>query len=69
MSKGSGKMKIRTRKRMGNEFTDRARVQLKFCSHSSHFPFPFGRSSFPVPRFIIILKTDLMNVTITGNNE
>ena len=34
-----------------------------------HFPFPFGRSSFPVPRFFIILKTDLMNVTITGNNE
>ena len=53
---------------MGNEFTDRARVQLQFCSHFS-FPVPFGRSSFPVPRFIIILKTDLMNVTITGNNE
>ena len=34
-------------KENGNEFTDRARVQVKFCSH-----FSFSRSlwSFPIPR-------------------
>ena len=47
MSTGNGKMKIRTRKRivMGNEFTDRARVQVLF----PFFMFPF-HWSFPVPR-------------------
>ena len=47
MSTGNGKMKIRTRKRivMGNEFTDRARVQVLF----PFFFFPF-HWSFPVPR-------------------
>ena len=47
MSKGNGKMKIRTRKRMGNEVTDRAKVQVKFCSH---FSFSCSLWLIPIPR-------------------
>ena len=45
-------------KENGNEFTDTARVQVKFCSHFS-FPRSSGCSRFPVPRFINLLKTEL----------
>ena len=45
-------------KENGNEFTDRARVKVKFCSHFS-FSVLFGRSPFPVPRFINLLTTEL----------
>ena len=42
---GNGRMG--TKQRIGNEFTDRARIQVRFCSH-----FSFSRSpcSFPAPR-------------------
>ena len=52
MSTGNGKMKI-GEKENGNEFTDRARVQVKFCSHFSFSrslcSFPISRSSFYQP--------------------
>ena len=49
-STGNGKMNIRTRKRivMGNEFTDRARVQVSvpIFIFPFHWSFPVARSSF-----------------------
>ena len=35
---------MRIKERIENEITDRARVQVRFCSH-----FSFSRSPFPVP--------------------
>ena len=43
---------------MGNEFTDRARVQVKFCSQFSFFR-SLSSSPFPVLRFIRFIKTEL----------
>ena len=34
---------MRTNERIGNEVTDRARIQIRFCSH-----FSFSTSPFPV---------------------
>ena len=44
---GQRKNENKNEKENCNEFTDRARVQVKFCSH-----FSFSRSfwSFPIPR-------------------
>ena len=36
--RGTGKWKLGTKQRTGNEVTDRAWVQLKFCSHFFHCP-------------------------------
>ena len=46
-----GKMKNGTKLRIGNEGTDRARVQIRFCSH---FSFPRSRFRVPDPRFSYI---------------
>ena len=46
----AGKMKNGNKLRIGNEVTDRARVQVRFRSHF-HFPVLRARSSFLVPRF------------------
>ena len=44
-ARGAGKMKNGNKLRIGNEVTDRARVQVRF---RSHFPVLRARSSFPV---------------------
>ena len=48
--RGTGKWKLGTKQRTGNEVTDRAWVQLKFCSHFFHCPVSRARfpCSFPV---------------------
>ena len=43
---------------MGNEFTDRDRSMLSFVP-IFHIPFPFGLPPFSVPRFIVVLKSEL----------
>ena len=53
-SKGNEKIKIGTRKRMGNEFTDRATVQVKFGSH-----FSFSSSLWSLLPYSLLLKTEL----------
>ena len=45
--RGAGKMKNGNKLRIGNEVTDRARVQVWFRLHF-HFPVLRARSSFPV---------------------
>ena len=37
----NGKMKNGNKKRIGNDVTDRARVQVTFCFHFSFSRFPF----------------------------
>ena len=39
-STANGKMKNGNKRENGNEDNDRARVQVRFCSHFSFFPFP-----------------------------
>ena len=47
---------METKQRTGNEVTDRAKVQSRFCSHlSDHFPIPRARLLLHVPRFCNIL--------------
>ena len=56
---GQREKENKNEKENGNELTHRARVQVNFCSHFFHFLVRFGRSPFPFPSFIIILKTEL----------
>ena len=51
MSKGNGKMKIRTRKRIVMNLLIGLGFNLSFVP-IFHFPVLFARSPFPVPRFI-----------------
>ena len=46
-ARGAGKMKNGNKLRIGNEVTDRARVQVWFRLHF-HFPVLRARSSFPI---------------------
>ena len=41
------------KERIGNEVTERARAEVRFCFH-----FSFSRFPFPVPRFSIIQLPD-----------
>ena len=53
-----------TKKRMGNQFTDAARVDVKFCYHFSS-PFTRTRSAVPLPSPLLVLVTsDLKNLSI-----
>ena len=60
MSTGNRKiiLKMEIKHRIGNEVTDRARVQVTFCSHFSFFCFPRSflapPSPFPVLVFVLV---------------
>ena len=51
----TGKWKMGTKQGCGNDVTDRGRVQVRFCSHSS---FPRSPCPFPAFRFRNIPPTD-----------